>query len=121
MAFNRAATVARARRVVHKTHGLAATYEDDQVVVPVALTVGLFNRMNLQGDLIEAGYNNVIEGINRVRFNREELDEKNVVPKRAGKVVLTDPLMAGIVLILDHKEPDTGPINIMWGAAAPAP
>lgn len=119
MAYDRAAVVARARRVVHATMGLAATYQDDSIVLPVPLTVGWFNRINLQGNLVEAGYSDVVEGVNRVRFNKEELAEKSVVPARGGVVTLTDPLNYGTVLILDHKEPLTGPINEVWGVVAP--
>jgi hypothetical protein len=119
MAFDRSAAVARSRRVVHEKHGLTALYEDDMTLRPVSLTVGWFNRMNLQGNMIEAGYNDVVEGVNRVRFNSEELAEKNVELRRGGVVTLTDPLNNGIVLVLDHLEPPTGPINVVWGVAQP--
>ena len=114
MSFDRTAAVARARRAVHKTHALAATYEDSNTPVPVPLTVGWFNRQVLHGNMVEAGYNDVVEGVNRVRFNSEELAEQNVVPQRGGRVTLTDPLNNGIVLTLDSKEPSTGPINVVW-------
>lgn len=117
MAFDRVAAVARSRRVVHSTHALAVTYSDDVVVVPVSLTIGLFNRINLQGNLVEAGYADIIEGVNRIRFNSEELAEKSITPKVGGVVTLTDPLMMGAVFNLENLEPSTGPINVVWGVS----
>lgn len=114
MAFDRSATVARARRVVHAVHGLRAIYED-VTTAPVALTVGWFNRQALHGNMVEAGYNDVVEGVERVRFNSEELAEKNVVLQRGGIVRLTDVEQNCIALVLDHEEPSTGPINVIWG------
>lgn len=82
---------------------------------PVPLSVGRFNRQILQGNMVEAGYNDVVEGVDRLRFNSEELQEKSVVLRRGGKVIFTDPLERGAVFLLDHPEPPTGPINVIWG------
>lgn len=114
MAFDRSAVVARARRVVHAVHGLAATYEDAETP-PVLLTIGRFNRQVVHGNMIEAGYTDVVEGIDRVRFNIEELAEKNVSLQRGGIVRLRDPLERCVALVLEHEEPSTGPINVIWG------
>lgn len=115
MAYDRTAAVARSRRAVHRLHAIAATYEDSVTPVPVPLSVGWFNRQVLHGNMVEAGYSDVVEGVDRVRFNSEELAEKSVVPRRGGVVTLTDPLYFGTVLRLDHEEPRTGPINVVWG------
>lgn len=115
MAYDRAASVAAARRIVHKTMRVNATYQDSLMAGPEAITVRWHNRLNLQGNLVEAGYADVIEGVNRVVFNREELAEKSVVLHSGGVITLTDAVNNGVVLVLDVKEPDTGPINFVWG------
>lgn len=119
MALDRVAQVANARRLVHKTMGVAATYQDGFMSAPVALTIGHFNKLSLDGNLGGEGYSNVLTNVDRVRFNREELTEKSVTLHRGGRLILTNPLLNGAVLVLDHEEPLSGPINVVWGVAMP--
>lgn len=112
MAYDRAASIAAARRAVHSTMGVSAFYEDSQSG-RVGLRVRWHNRIAIQGDLVEAGYANIIDGVNRVVFDKAELDEKGVILSRGGEVTMGD----GTVLILDHQEPVVGPIEIIWGVA----
>ena len=115
MAYNRAAAVTKARRSVHNTMRVSADYEHPAlpgVVTP--LSVRWHNRQVLQGNIVETGYSDVIDGVNRVIFDLEELNEKGVVLERGGVVTLTDPVNNGIALILEAQEPDSGPINRIW-------
>lgn len=115
MAYDRAASVAAARRVVHDTMGVAVNYEDPFTPGLVGLRVRWHNRIALMGDLVDTGYPNVVEGVNRVVFDRDELNEKGVVLHTGGQVTLGD----GTVLILDHREPHVGPLREIWGVVAP--
>lgn len=113
MAYDRAASKAAARRAVHTAMGVAADYEDSNVPGRVGLRVRWHNRVGIDGNLVEAGYSNFVEGINRVIFDKQELDEKGVVLSRGSRVYMAD----GAVLILSHQEPITGPIEVVWGVA----
>ena len=113
MAYERAASIAVSRRAVHSTMGVAATYEDPSSPGVVGLRVRWHNRLALQGDLVEAGYANVVDGVNRVVFDKAELDEKGVVLSRGAELTMPD----GTVLILDHQEPVVGPVTVIWGVA----
>ena len=113
MPYDRAASIAAARRAVHSTMSKEVSYEDPDSPGLVTLRVRWHNRIAIQGDLVEAGYANVIDGVNRVVFDKVELDEKGVVPARGAKITTGD----GDVLVLDHMEPTAGPIEIIWGVA----
>lgn len=114
--FDRAATVAAARRAVHQHMGVNAIYQaPGDSLGGVALSVRWHNRMVLAGNLVESGFSDVVEGVNRALFNREELNEKGVTLERGGVLTLTDPVNKGISLMLDYEEPDNGPINRVWG------
>ena len=116
MAFDRTAAVLRSRRIVHKGMSHAATYEHpDTPGVVTPLTVRWHNRKLVQGNLVETGYADVLEGVNEIVFNREELLEKSIQLKVDGRVRLTDPSFNGAVLRLDTQQDDTGPINRVWG------
>lgn len=116
MPFDRAAAVAKHRRVVHDGMKVEATYEhasNPGVVTP--LTVRWHNKLLVQGNLVEAGYVDAIEGVNSVVFDREELSQKNIVLQVGGRVRPTHPGYNGAVLTLETQQPDTGPINRVWG------
>lgn len=115
MAFNLAATVAKARRALHNTLRVEALYTATAGATPVTLHVRWHNRQLITGNIVEIGYSDVVEGVNRVIFDVEELAEQSVVPQRGGEVAITNVYGDGIVLILDHLEPKTGPINQAWG------
>jgi len=114
MPFDFAALKARTRRVVHDTLAVAALYDHVGLVVPVELRVRWHNKIARFGDIENVGYAEIIEGINRVIFDRDELNEKGVVLERGGRVTLTPPQYHGAVLVLDTMEPDTGPIDQTW-------
>jgi len=118
MTYDRAAALTLARRTVHDTMGLNVNYVHTGMVLPVALRVRWHNKQMLNGDLVEGGWSEQIDGINKIIFDSTELDEKGVSLKRGGTVTFTDPLWAGTVLTLDSQEPDTGPIKRVWRTVA---
>jgi hypothetical protein len=118
MPFDFAALKAQARRAVHDTLAVDAVYEDAHLPEPVGLRVRWHNKISRFGDIENIGYSEIIEGINRVIFDREELNEKGIMLRRGGRVTLTAPQYEGAVLVLDSQEPHSGPINLTWLVSA---
>lgn len=114
--MNFAALKAQVRQTVHDTMSTEADYTSPEGVV-TALRVRWHNKIARHGDLLDAGYAEVIEGVNRVIFNIPELNEKSVTLEQRGTVTLTDPLFMGAVLILDTMEPVVGPVEQIWNVA----
>lgn len=111
--------MARARRVVRKTFGENAEYTSPHTGEVTMISVSWHNRVGVQGNIADIGFTEILEGVNRAFFNREELNEKGLVLEKAGRILLTDPLNNGTVLILDSKEPPAGPINEVWNVVVP--
>lgn len=66
MTFNFADLKAETRRVVHDTLGVPAFYQDDSMSAPKVITARWFNKVAKYGDLVETGYAEVVEGVDRV-------------------------------------------------------
>lgn len=113
MAFDFAALKAQVRQTVHDTLSIAADYSDDNTS-PVELRVRFHTKINRFGDMLDQGWAEVVEGVNRLIFNKPELDQNSVTLRRGGKVTFTDPHFEGIVLVLHVQEPDSGPIDAIW-------
>lgn len=113
---------AMSRRAVHDTFKVQATYQDQFLESPVPVYVRWHNRIGVIGQETSQGYAEVIEGIDRIIFSREELEEthlisgtgKPVKPMKNGVVTLVDPLFNNAKLVLDTKQPDVGPIDEVW-------
>ncbi|QPB11455.1 hypothetical protein JT321_gp28 [Providencia phage Kokobel1] len=80
----------------------------------VNLSVRYHNKIALMGDLMEAGYSEVIDGVDRAIFNREELKEKGITLVRGNIIQLTDPGFEEIKFSLEAQEPYNGPIEVKW-------
>lgn len=121
MPFDFAAAKAIARQAVHDTLGVRAFYSDDSVN-NVEIKARWHNRISKSfGDLDGAGYSEIIEGIDRIIFNRVYVEgESSVVDaqgfplqlKRAGLVEFE--MLPGAVFELDTMEPITGPVEEVW-------
>lgn len=116
MPFDFAALKAQVRQTVQDTMSTEADYIAPDGTV-TALRVRWHNKIARTGDLLDTGYAEVIEGINRAIFNIPELNEKSVVLERNGQVKLTSPHFLGAVLILDSMEPMVGPVEQIWNVA----
>lgn len=101
---------ALARRVVHDTMSVAASYFAPGASEPVEVNVRQPHKMGLTGDLSNDGYPEVMVGIDSVIFDREELSQKSIVPARLARVVMAD----GTVLSLESRHPSDGPIKEVW-------
>lgn len=114
MAFDFAALKAETRQVVHDTLAVSASYLDSTMAEPVDLTVRFHTKINRFGDMLDQGWAEVIEGVNRLIFNVPELTEQGVTLRRGGKVTFTAPGYESIVLVLHAQEPDTGPVELIY-------
>lgn len=112
-AFNWNELKAETRRIVHDTFAGASLYSDVTLSTPVALNVRWHNKIARNGELESGGYAEVVEGVERVIFDREELQKKGVQVRAHGLVVLED----GTRLRLQVSEPVVGPITLTWEVA----
>lgn len=114
--FDFMAAKASSRQSVHDTLAVAAVYEDDNTVAPVPLTVRWHNKLSRAGAL-EGGFGvEVIEGIDRLVFNRPQLASKALELNSRGVVTITAPQWSAR-FSLEAREPDDGPVNEYWSVA----
>jgi len=106
---------AQARRDIFRAFTVKATYNDSTLEGPVELAVNWHSRFGLPtGDLAGSDYGGVLETIDRLVFDRAELDEKGLVLRRGGQVALTD---YNYSFTLDVREPNSGPVREIWAVA----
>ena len=111
---------ARTRRNVHRAFAVPCLFGDDSV----ALTARFHDKMSLGGDIEPGvGYANIIEGITRVIFDREELAAADggfgVTPTRGDRIVFPDymGISGDLTVELDARDPYDGPIDEKWSVA----
>lgn len=97
------------RRDVHAAFALAATYTDAFVSVP--LHVRWHQQFGLPIGSISRDDASVFESVDRLVFDREELDSLGVTLRRGGKVELVE---RDQVLTLDNKQFNAGPLTEIW-------
>lgn len=114
MAFDFAAIKAEVRSIVHETMAIPAVYTDGQCGDSASLRVRFHSKINRFGDLTEQGWAEIVEGVNRLIFDKRELDEQGVVLRSGGQVTLQARGFENIVLVLHVREPEEGPINVVW-------
>lgn len=119
--MNFAERVAAMRRGVQQHLGDDATYSHPDTPGATVLRVRWHTRIAVGGDLGDAGYTEFLDGVNRVHFNREELDQKGIILATGGELRFEEghPL-AGVVLILHEQEQITGPVLQTWTASKAA-
>lgn len=112
--FDFAALKADVRQIVHDTMAVEAEYTDPRKNGSVVLQVRWHNKIAQVGELLETGYTEILEGIDRVIFNIPELNKKSVVPVRGGRLHMLSPHFNGAVLVLDSMRPIVGPVEQIW-------
>ncbi|QEG09433.1 hypothetical protein CPT_Saba_060 [Proteus phage Saba] len=103
----------RMRKAVHSAFRLSAVLvvgDND----PVEIGVRYHNKIALMGDIMESGYSEIIDGVDRLIFDREELREKGITLYRGNIIKLVDAEMKPITLSLEAEEPYNGPIDSKW-------
>lgn len=108
---------AKARKAVHAAFSYSATYKDGTLNAPVPVNVRWHNRLVMLGDYDQSGYASVIDGIERVIFDRSELSKLGIEPMRGAVVVITDEGMNETRLTLDTREKHVGPLEEKWMVA----
>lgn len=114
MAFDFAAAKKQVRRTVHDTLSIAAEYDDADLAAPVPLRVRWHNKLTAVGDLDNTGYPMSIDTQDKVIFDMAELVVKNVTISRGGRLKITADGFGGQVLLIDSRDPKTGPIEEIW-------
>jgi hypothetical protein len=109
-----AAVKAKARKAVHAAFSYSATYKDGTLDAAVPVDVRWHNRLVMLGDYDGAGYANVIDGIERIIFDRDQLGTLGITPRRGGVVVITENGMDNTSLTLDTREKHVGPLEEKW-------
>jgi hypothetical protein len=102
---------ALARRTVHDTFAVEAFYEDDTTAQPVGLKVRYHNRLDRSGIGGSDGFAAVLEGIDRLVFDREELARKGVTLQAGAKVSFPK---YGVAFNLETMDPKEGPVTVIW-------
>lgn len=114
MASNFAAIKAKARRDVHASFSVSATYQDYSLDTPVPLSVRWHNKIARFGDLLDGGYAEVVEGIERIIFMRDEVEAAGLILRESGFVTITAEGYENAVLVLAAQEPKVGPVEVIW-------
>lgn len=120
--FDFAALKTQARRAVHMTIGVPATYTDATLSVPVWFTVRWHKKLTRQGEIGGAGeYAGIIENVNKVVFSTDEIGSATVddygqtwggvMPQRLGELYIP---AYDITLTLDSRDVTDGPIRVGW-------
>lgn len=113
MLFDFSAAKAQARQAVHDYLAVPALYSDKTLDTPVDVNVRWHSKIDRFGDLDGGKWAEIIDGVNRVIFNRPELTEKGLDVRKGGTVTLTvGDITAN--LVLDTLEPNNGPIEVIW-------
>jgi hypothetical protein len=112
MAFDFAEAKAAARRVVHDTLAVAATYQDSSIGASEDIRVRWHNRVVRDADLENSGYPEYILGINRIVLIPG--DYSTITFTSGGIVTLTKD---GRQFKLVAREPSDGPVHEIWQVA----
>lgn len=114
MPSNFAAIKAKARRDIHDGLSIAAQHRAASSNILTDLAVRWHSKQVLLGDLQDTGYANVIEGIERIIFDRDELILKAVVLREGDVVTITAEGYDNPQLVLKVREEIRGPIEVPW-------
>lgn len=96
---------AQARKTVHQTFRVEVDYSDVTLAAPKRLHARYHNRLDRGGIGAPDGYAAVLEGINRIVFERAELQAAGIELRDKGRV---DFLAYGISFRLDILDPKDG-------------
>lgn len=109
---------AQARGIVHKTFRVPATYQDNTLDTPVDVYVRYHTKIAQTGDLESAGYAEVLVGVDRIIFNRDELATAlagtELKLRHKGVLILKHPNFNNATFWLETREPIDGPVDEIW-------
>lgn len=111
MAFDFALLKAKTRRVVHDTLAVEAFYQDDSMSAPQTIHARWHNKVDRFGDLMDQGYAEVVQGVDRVVLFPSDYPTLNFV--RGGVVTFPSYRRS---FRLEVLEPADGPEVAVWQA-----
>lgn len=112
-AFDFTSAVAAMRKTVHAVMSTPAEYQAPGSTVRQGVSVRWHDKLVLNGNIGDTGYADVIEGIDRAIFDRDQLAQASIVLLRGGKIHLP-AAYNGAVLTLEALEKTDGPVNVTW-------
>lgn len=112
MSFSLAELKRDARRALHDTLAVDATYSDPALAEPVAIKVRYHSKIVRTGDMESGGYAEIIAGIDRLVFDRAALADLGVILVRRGRVIIAD--YDDATFILADRDPSDGPHTVIW-------
>lgn len=111
MPFDFASAKANARRVVHTTLGVSAFIKVNSLSTPQEIVARLHEASTVYGDLLDQGYAETVEAVDRIVFIPEDIPSEHR-PRKLAEV--TFPHRPGITFILQVKMPTDGPHEEVW-------
>ncbi|WLJ71127.1 hypothetical protein [Sphingomonas phage Carli] len=116
MAFDITEAKAKARRQVHRLAAAPATYEDDTLGAPVAITVRWHNRIIPSETINDTS--EIITGIERLVFSEEELAAMDPPLTLLRGGIVTIPKYDNMQFELSFEEPNDGPVTTAWSVSS---
>lgn len=105
--------------MVHSTFAVPVSYYDKGSRTPRVLenpvTARLHNRIAVAPDPVAGGYAQIVEGVTRVIFSRDNLTLAGVAPKQGDKISFGPPY--NVVVVLDVKDTPNGPVTEKWSVS----
>jgi len=111
MPFDFASAKANARRVIHATLGVSAFIKVNSTSTPEPITARLHEASTVYGDLLNQGYAETVEAVDRIVFFPEDIAPEHR-PRKLAEV--TFPHRAGITFVLQTKDVSDGPSEEVW-------
>lgn len=111
MAFDFAAAKLSARRTLHGTFGVPAFIKVTSASVPEEVRARLHEASTVYGDLLDQGYAQTVEAVDRIVFVPEDIAPEHR-PRKLAEV--TFPHRTGITFILQTKDVTDGPLEEVW-------
>lgn len=113
MAFDFAALKQTARRAIHVTFGVPAFIKVSYLSPVQEVRARLHEASTLYGDLLDQGYAQTVEAVDRIVFIPEDIAPEHR-PRKLAEV--TFPHRPGITFILQTKDVPDGPLEEVWEA-----
>jgi len=114
MGFDFAAAKMRVRKLVHATLSISALYESKHLAAPEPLQIRWHNKLTDNGDMESQGYPVSIDTIDKVVFDRVDLEQRGIVISKGGLLTITAKGFNGQRLHIDMRDPTCGPTEEIW-------
>lgn len=113
MPFDFAAAKLSARRTIHETFGVPAFIKVSFLSPAHEVRARLHEASTVYGDLLDQGYAQTVEAVDRIVFIPEDIGTE-FRPRKLAEV--TFPHRPGITFVLQTKDVSDGPLEEVWEA-----